>query len=310
MIVTALALALTLAQPAPPAPLAKPAQPATPRQSAPQTDETVAVQRGARLVISNFAGEVIVHTWDKDSVHVTARHQARTKVNIRPQSSSVSISSSGYMGAPGSVDYDITAPAWMAVRIEGTYNFVTVDGAQAEVFVTTVNGDVIIKGGTGTITAKSVAGEVQVDGARGKISVSSVNEGIKITNTSGDITAETINGEITMSGIDSKSVDATTVNGTIVYEGKLADGGHYAFGTHNGDVALGIPENSNATFTIRTYQGSLSTDFTLEGYDRKEPQRGRRIMATLGNGSADVNLETFGGTIKLRKGSVGRTRGR
>src|SRR3954467_3755229 len=115
MIVTALALAMTLARPATlakTATLAQPAQPAPPRQSAPQTDETVAVQRGARLVISNFAGEVIVHTWDKDSVHVTARHQSRTKVNIRPQSSSVSISSSGYMGAPGSVDYDITAPAW------------------------------------------------------------------------------------------------------------------------------------------------------------------------------------------------------
>src|SRR4051812_33295821 len=130
MIVTALALALTLAQPA---------QPATPRQSAPQTDETIAVQRGGRLGINNFAGEVIVHTWDKDSVHVTARHQPRTKVTLRPQSSGLAISSSGYMGAPGSVDYDITAPAWMAVRIEGNYNFVTVNGAQAEVFVSTVN---------------------------------------------------------------------------------------------------------------------------------------------------------------------------
>src|SRR4051812_8607013 len=229
MIVTAVALALTLAQ-------------ATPRQPAPQTDETVAVQRGARLLINNFAGEVIVHTWDKDSVHVVARHQPRTRVNIRPQSSSVSIGSSGYMGAPGSVDYDITAPAWMPIRIEGTYNFVTIDGSQSEVYANTVRGDVIIKGGTGNVTAKSVEGEVQVEGARGKVTVSSVNEGIKISDTSGDITAETVNGGITMKGIDSKSVDATTVNGTIVYEGKLAEGGHYAFGTHNGDLALGIPE--------------------------------------------------------------------
>ena len=56
---------------------------------------------------------------------------------------------------------------------------------------------------------------------------------------------------------------------------------------------LGLPENTNATFTIRTYQGSISTDFTLEGYNRGGAQRGRRVTATLGNGSADVSLETL-----------------
>ena len=278
------------------------------RQAAPQTDETVAVQRGGRLTVSNFAGEVIVRTWDKDSVRVVARHQPRTKVNVRPTSAGLTIGSSGAAG-PASVDYEITAPSWMPLRIEGTYNFVTVEGAQAEVFANTVRGDVIIKGGT-TVTAKSVEGEVQVDGARGKVTVSSVNERIRIANTSGEITAETINGGITMTGIDSKSVDASTVNGTISFEGKLADGGHYAFGTHNGDVLLGIPESSNATFTFRTYNGGVSTDFTLEGFNRDDVRRGRRVTATLGNGSAEVNLETFGGTIRLRKGTVVRTRER
>jgi hypothetical protein len=297
MTLTAVALAFVLAQGAPA------------RQTAPQTDETVAVQKGGRLSINNFAGEVIIHAWDKDSVRVVARHQTRVKVSVRPTSAGLSISS-GSSGGPGSVDYDITAPSWMPIRIEGTYNFVTVEGAQAEVYANTVRGDVIIKGGTGTVTAKSVEGEVQVDGARGKITVSSVNERIRISNASGEITAETINGGIAMTGIDSKSVDASTVNGTISYEGKLAAGGHYAFGTHNGDVLMGIPENSNATFTFRTYNGSVSTDFTLEGYNREDARRGRRVTATLGNGSADVNLETFGGAIRLRKGSVGPNRGR
>jgi DUF4097 and DUF4098 domain-containing protein YvlB len=296
MLITGLAIALTLAQ-------------AAPRQQAPQTDETIAVQRGARLVINNFAGEVIIRTWDKDSLHVIARHQPRTRVSIRPGSSSVSINSSGSAG-PASVDYEITAPAWMALRVEGTYNFVTVEGSQAEVYVNTVRGDVEIKGGSGLVTAKSVEGEVQVQGARGKVNLSSVNEKIRVADTVGDITAESVNGGISMTGIDSKSVDATTVNGTIVYEGKLADGGHYSFGTHNGDVLLGLADPVNATFTIRTYQGSISTDITLEGYSPREAQRGRRVTATVGNGSADVSLETFGGSIRLRKGSVARPRGR
>jgi DUF4097 and DUF4098 domain-containing protein YvlB len=298
MLLTGLALALTLAQSAPA------------RQTAPQTDETVPVQRGGRLTINNLAGEVVIHSWDKDSVHVVARHQARTRVNIRPTAAGLSIDASGTVGPQGSVDYDITAPAWMPVRVEGTYNFVTVDGAQGEVFANTVRGDVIIKGGTGVVTAKSVEGEVQVEGARGKINVSSVNEKVKISDTSGDITAESVNGSITMTGIDSKSVDASTVNGDIVFEGKIADGGHYNFGTHNGNVSLGLPETVNATFTIRTYQGSFATDLPLEGITRADIQRGRRVTSTLGNGSADVSLETFGGAIRVRRGTVLRPRGR
>ena len=112
-----------------------------------------------------------------------------------------------------------------------------------------------------------------------------------------------------MTGIDSKSVDGSTVNGDIVFEGKLLDGGHYSFGTHNGNLSLGVPENVNATFTIRTYQGSFSTDLPLQGVNRQDVQRGRRVTTALGNGSADVNLETFGGSIRLRKGSA-RTPGR
>jgi len=299
MLTAAVALALTLAQAQTPSTLRQP----------PNTDETVPAQRGGRLTINNYAGEVVIHTWDRDSIHVLARHQSRTKVNIRSTGTATAITASSTMGPQGSVDYEITAPAWMAVRVEGVYNFVTIDGVQGEVFANTVRGDVVIKGGTGTITAKSVEGEVEVDGARGKVTVSSVNEKIRIANTSGDITADSVNGGITMTGMEATSVDASTVNGTIVYEGRIADNGHYSFNTHNGDLSLGIPENANATFTIRTYQGRVSSDLPLQGISRSDVQRGRRVTTTLGSGAADVSLETFGGTIRLRRGTA-RTRGR
>lgn len=270
----------------------------------PQTDETVPAQRGQRLSINNFAGEVVVHAWDKDAVHITARHQARTTVLIRPGSAAITLSATGTMGPQGAVDYDISAPAWMAIRVEGTYNFVTVDGARGEVFVNTVRGDVTIKGGTGFVTAKSVEGEVDVDDAHGKLVISSVNEKIRITHSSGEIAVDTVNGGISMTGIDSNSVDATTVNGPIVFEGKIADGGHYSFNSHNGDLLLGLPDVPNASFSVRTYQGSFSSDLPLEGGSRDDMRRGRRVTMTSGSGSADVSLETFGGSIRVRRGPV------
>ena len=290
MILTAL-LAVTLAQ----AP--------TRQLPAPATDQTVPVQRGGRLSINNFAGEVIIHTWDKDSLHVVARHQARTRVNIRPSASGISINANTE-GPTGSVDYDITAPGWMPIKVEGQFNFVTIEGAQADVSADSVRGDIVIKGGTGFVTAKSIQGEIVVEGAKGKVNLSSVNEGIKISDSTGDITAESINGPITMTGMRANSVDAATTNGDITYDGALVNGGHYQFTTHNGDLLLGVPETSSALFTVRTYNGEFKTDLPLEGASREDFRRGKHVTMTLGKGSADVSLESFGGTIRIRKGPL------
>lgn len=301
MILTA-ALALTLLQPWGGPFRADLAQAPPPRSpGAPQTDETVAVQKGARLFIHNFAGEVVVHTWDRDSVHVTARHQTRTKVDIRATPSALTIGASGTMGPAGSVDYDITAPAWMPVKVEGTYNFATIEGAQAEVSAESVRGDIVVKGGSGFVTAKSIQGQIVVEGSRGRISAQSVNEAIRISDSSGDITAESTNGAITLTRCSAQNVDASTVNGDITYDGTLSPSGHFQFNTHNGDVTLGVPETANATFTVRTYNGEFRSELALKGGAREDMRRGRRVSLTLGSGAADVDIESFGGSITIRR---------
>jgi DUF4097 and DUF4098 domain-containing protein YvlB len=266
------------------------------RTSPPDTDETVAVTRGARLSISNFAGEVFVHGWDRDSVRVQARHNLRSRVTIRPTNTGLTVSSSG---SPGSVDYDITVPAWMPVKIEGTYIYIAVEGTQADVAAETVRGDISIKGGTSFVTAKSVEGEVILDGVRGKVNANSVNQGVTVNGASGELVAETVNGHITLNNIESTSVDVGSVNGNIKYDGVAAANGRYRFSTHNGSISVGVPESSSAAFSVRTYNGSVRTDLQLQGGG--DVRRGQRAIYTLGSGSAEFEVESFGGTIQLRR---------
>jgi hypothetical protein len=270
---------------------------AQPRQRPPDSDQTVPVTRGARLTINNFAGEVIVRTWDQDSLRVTARHSSRTKISIRPSATAVTVSASSSTGV-ASVDYEITAPAWMPVKVDGTYNFVQIEGAQSEVSATTVRGDITVRGGSGFVTAKSIEGTVTVDGAKGRIQAESVNEGIKISGSSGDITAETTNGDITLNGVDAKNVEVATVNGDITFDGRVS-GGRYRFATHNGDIRVTMPETASATITVRTYNGDFRTNLPLKGAEPSQARRGRRTVFTLGSGAADMELESFGGTIVL-----------
>jgi DUF4097 and DUF4098 domain-containing protein YvlB len=181
--------------------------------------------------------------------------------------------------------------------VDGQFN-ATVEGSQAEVSVETVRGDIVVKGGNGVI-AKSVEGHVTIEGAGGRITVSSVNEGIVINGASGEITAETVNGPITMSRIDAMSVEAGTINGNISYEGSPASAGRYRFTSHNGNITVGVPESSNATFAVRTYNGGFNSNLPVKGDG--DTRRGRRILYTLGSGSAEFELESFSGSIRLRK---------
>ena len=124
------------------------------------------------------------------------------------------------------------------------------------------------------------------------------NDLIRIENTVAEISVETTNGGITLSRVQSSMVEATTVNGNIAYDGSIADDGHYSLSTHNGDILVALPERSNVTFDVRTYNGSFSSELPVKG--NAPPRRGGHALYTLGTGSARMELESFGGSIKVR----------
>ena len=273
---------------------------------APRTDKTVPVARGTRLSLQNDAGEVVIRTWDRDSLRVQARHPVRTVVDIQTTSNIVQIRSRGQ----GSVDYEITAPAWLPMKVSGQFLYIGIEGAQNEISAETTRGDIVVKGGSGFVTAKSIHGEIILEDAKGRITASSINEGIRITGAGGEISADTTNGDIVLSRIDAKSVEAATVNGDIRFEGPVSTSGQYRFTTHNGNITLAFPENSNATLSVRTYNGEFHTG----GLPVKivgERRQGRRTTYVLGNGGgAELELESFGGSIRLRRPGTTPTKGR
>jgi len=265
-----------------------------------QTDQTVNVQKGTRLDVNDFAGEVVVKTWDKDAVRVQAEHSDRETIDIKPGDQLLTIRSHSRYGAPRSMDYAITVPAWMALNVSGTYLDVTMDGVAGDVSVETTRGDISVRGGSGSITLKSVQGEISLEKARGHIDVRAVNEGIRLADITGDLSAETVNGSIILDRIDSPNVDLYTVNGNISYDGPIRDRGTYRLTTHNGTIGMAVADKSNATILVRTYNGSFQSTFPVK-VDSGDQERRKRFTLTVGSASAHVELETFGGRVLLRR---------
>jgi gas vesicle protein len=58
-----------------------------------------------------------------------------------------------------------------------------------------------------------------------------------------------------------------------------------------------IADKANALLTVRTYNGGFRSTFPIGDPEK----RNKRFTVTLGNGSAHVELESFGGTISLRR---------
>jgi hypothetical protein len=266
-----------------------------------ETDTTFAVRQGQRLGVTDFGGAVVVKAWRQNSVRVRASHSSRAHITVSTDGPVISVNASGRYG-PALVDYEILVPVWLPLSISGSPGAeVTIEGTQAEVTVETVEGSVRVVGGNGNISLRTVEGEITLDGARGHIELNSVDGSIEARNSSGDITIETVDGSITMLDIESANVDASTVDGSIEYDGTIQDGGRYRLTTHDGSVTVSVPERANVTVSVATFSGSFDSCFPITLTSKPK----HRFTFTLGSGSARLELESFDGSINLcRPGQI------
>ncbi len=266
------------------------------------TDTTVSAQGLDRLELENDGGQIEVSTWDRNEIRIVADHSSRTYIEIDRRGDVLEVEAEARRGPTTIVDYELTVPRDLNLDIEGMFTDVTIEGADGEIQVETLEGAVRIVGGRGTIVAESTNGEITVDGADGSIELIGVSQGIEITNSSGQIAAETVGGSIVMTGIRADVVEAGTVGGQIHYEGLIEDGGHYYFGSHGGRVTLDLPGNVNATVTAVSLTGSVRADYpgAPTEFSRRE-----RESFTLGSGSAQIEAETFSGPIVIRRRGAG-----
>jgi DUF4097 and DUF4098 domain-containing protein YvlB len=264
--------------------------------AAQQLDTTVVAERGRRLYVNAYGGDVTVGTWTRNAVRVEANESGRSRVELLTSGTTVNVRTQGRHGPPSDLSLRITVPVWMPLTLSGVNTDAKVTGIRAPISVETVEGMIDVSGGDGLISLRSVQGSVSLRGAKGRISVNSVNEDVTVANSTGEIMAETVNGEIVLETVDAGTVDANTINGDITYAGPIRSGGRYSLSTHNGDILLTVPEGVSANVAVSTFNGEFESEFPVPV---SQTRKGKGFNFVLGSGSAQVTLESFQGTIRM-----------
>jgi tRNA A-37 threonylcarbamoyl transferase component Bud32 len=133
--------------------------------------------------------------------------------------------------------------------------------------------------------------------------IGSVNGPIVIDGVAGDIAASTVNGKMKIKGA-THDLKLSTVNGQIQAELDLLGARQsVSMDAVNGQIDLGVPTNADASFSVTTVNGSITSEFP-ELQARREFPVGNNLKGRLGSGSGHVEIRAVNGRIAFLKNAT------
>lgn len=155
-------------------------------------------------------------------------------------------------------------------------------GGRAEWVLETDFGRVAVRGGAGTLSARTSSGEVAVEGFDGEVKAKSGFGAVKLDGVLRSVSAASNSG----------AVSVTARPGSDASSG-------WTLSSDFGDVTLSLPEGFSAQLSAETSFGSVSCDFPLSS--GSAPAKSNRLSGVLGKGGGEVRLKTSSGGIHIQK---------
>lgn len=265
-----------------------------------RVDTTVVIDRGGIVQLGAISGEIRVVGADRRDVRIIAEIE-RGRFESSFTSGRVGISTRSVGGRQSSARYDVIVPIGTRVIASTVSGEIEISATMGEVSARSTSGSVAVTGARERLEATSVSGEIDVRDVRGRIRVEAVSADVEVEGGQGELTAETVSGTITIRRSALESLRASTVSGSISYDGSLVRTGSYRMNTHSGSVLLSVPASSGAMLELETFSGRINSEFPLTMQPGETGRRGRRMEFTIGEGGARVNIGAFSGNITIRR---------
>jgi len=276
-------------------------------------DQTRAVDKDARIEITNVKGLVRVGVWDKPEVHVTGTLGSGSRgLTLEGSGSHLEVKVEGpdeskgwfHWGSDARMEdsrLELQVPRQAALEINVVSADVDVgETAGRSVKVDSVSGRIKLATRASRLEVDAVSGDVEFDGKADDTHIETVSGDIRARNVGSEAHAETVSGNIRIeSGEPLRNIDASSVSGDIDIRGGLAGGGRVHVESMSGDIRLRVPGNLSAHLEADSFSGRLKSDFgTVE---KPEHGPGSHLDTRVGSGDGRISLESFSGDVTVEK---------
>jgi len=297
-----------------------PAFPTYPSREQGQTSEKfILVDPNVNIKICVTEGTLRINGWERDEVRVFV-HSGRLpgfKVLEKDAGSGKpnwllvsNVAAEGVRPAPMSEclagsEIELDVPMKASLTLTGRVTSTVIDSIK-KVAVKTTEGDISLRNITGGISAETYQGNLQVEGSGGSVSLTTTTGNVLAFGVTpgqiGDLfRAKTTSGSVSLQQIDHRQVEASSISGSVTFNGKFLAGGLYNFKTSNGSIRMHIPFKSSATIKASYGFGQFVTEIPVKYvYENKSPA-GNNFQALIGTGEANINLTTNTGAISIKK---------
>jgi DUF4097 and DUF4098 domain-containing protein YvlB len=264
-----------------------------------------------RVHIENIKGRVVVRTWAQPQVRITGslgRGVEKLDVSGSGQSLDIVVEYPDHDGGWHWGKKDDSEPTILEVTIPN----------RASLDVETVSADIDVQQMAGRkLAAESVSGSITVTASSpGQAEFENVsgNTLLRLTTTnldasavSGDIRAsggitgevelETVSGDMELGAQALDRLDASTVSGDAILRAALRPNAQVKGETLSGELRLELPANTGARLHAETFSGDIRAP--AGKVDEEEHGPGKSLDTRIGNGSADIHLESFSGEVEV-----------
>ena len=280
------------------------------------TERSMVVDPGVAIKLCVAQGDLKINGWQRNEVRVFVKHGR--KFTLKPLEKSAESAKVNWLWIahapvhPGPSSeclaghsIEIDAPLGASIDLSGRAARTSVDSVK-RVKVKILEGMISLRNIPGGITAYTSQGDVMVENSGGAISLeSTVGNIVAVEVSPGQIgellRAKTNSGAISLQRVEHRQIEASSISGSLLFDGKFLAGGIYNFRTSHGSIRLSIPAASSCMFRATYGFGAFNSDIPLKIITHDKTPRAQTVVASAGEGAATVSLTTTSGSIAIRK---------
>lgn len=283
-------------------------------------EKTVSLAKDGKVTLNNITGSIDVKTWNKGEVKIDATKISRAstlekakenaglvEIQVKKEGNSLRIKTEypderkifARRSLNVSVKYSLMIPAKASIKIDSVTGDVDLEKIGGALKAKIVTGDIVVKKADKGVDCETVTGRIELQNITGDAFMETVTGRIIASQIKGSIEATVITGRIVMKDVsEARVVNANTVTGAVVYDGKINSDGRYILKTHTGRIEVTLPADSGFDLEANTFSGGIESDFEIKVSGKISK---KRISGAVNKGGPLVKLSTFSGSIYLKK---------